>query len=106
RALAVRSLRQALTDHARERLALEGAGDMAGGIDAIDPADRRQFEQLVKLDDALFRLALEQPRQARVFECRYFGGLDDDETAEALAISPRTAQREWLASREWLARAI
>lgn len=107
RALAVRIMRHALTDHARERLALDrGDGDSASGIDAIDPADRRQFEHLVEIDEALCRLALEQPRQAQVFECRYFGGLDDDETAGALAISPRTARHDWLTGRAWIAREI
>lgn len=107
RSLAVRIMRQVLTDHARERLALKrGGGESAGGLDAVDPADRRQFEQLVDIDDALCRLAREQPRQAQVFECRYFGGLNDDETAEALAISPRTAHRDWHAGRAWLAREL
>lgn len=106
-ALAVRIMRQVLTDHARERLALKrGGGDPVTGFDAVDPADRRQFEQLVEIDDALCRLAREQPRQAQVFECRYFGGLNDDETAEALAISPRTAHRDWQAGRAWLAREL
>lgn len=105
--LAVRIMRQVLTDHARERLALKrGGGEAAASLDAVDPADRRQFEQLIEIDDALSRLAREQPRQAQVFECRYFGGLSDDETAEALAISPRTAHRDWHAGRAWLAREL
>ena len=104
RALAVRIMRQVLTDHARERLALKrGGGESAANLDAVDPADRRQFEQLVEIDDALRRLAGEKPRQAQVFECRYFGGLNDDETAEALAISPRTVHRDWDEARAWLA---
>jgi RNA polymerase sigma factor (TIGR02999 family) len=107
RALAVRIMRQVLTDHPRERLALKrGGGESVTGVDAVDPADRRQFEQLVEIDDALRRLAQEQPRQAQVFEFRYFGGLNDDETAEALAISPRTAHRDWHAGRAWLAREL
>lgn len=107
RALAVRIMRQVLTDHARERLALKrGGGEPVTGFDAVDPADRRQFEQLVEIDDALCRLAQEQPRQAQVFEFRYFGGLNDDETAEALAISPRTAHRDWDQARTWLAGAL
>ena len=105
--LAVRIMRQVLTDHARERLALKrGGGEAATALDAVDPGDRRQFEQLIEIDDALNRLAREQPRQAQVFECRYFGGLNDDETAEALAISPRTAHRDWHAGRAWLAREL
>jgi RNA polymerase sigma factor (TIGR02999 family) len=104
-ALAVRIMRQVLTDHARERLAIKrGGGEAALELDAIDASDRHQFEQLIEIDDALRRLASEQPRQAQVFECRYFGGLNDDETAQALGISPRTVHRDWDAGRAWLAR--
>lgn len=104
-ALAVRIMRQVLTDHARERLAIKrGGGEEPVEIDSIDPGDRHSFEQLVEIDDALRRLAAEQPRQAQVFECRYFGGLNDDETAQALGISSRTAHRDWDAGRAWLAR--
>jgi RNA polymerase sigma factor (TIGR02999 family) len=104
-ALAVRIMRQVLTDHARERLALKrGGGEALVDFDAVDPCDRRQFEQLIEIDDALRRLADEQPRQAQVFECRYFGGLNDDETAQALGISSRTVHRDWDAGRAWLAR--
>ncbi len=107
RALAARSLRQVLAEHARERLALvRGEGDPPTGFDALDPSDGRQFAQLVEIDDALSQLAREQPRQAQVFECRYFGGLDDDETARALAIPLRTVHRDWDRARAWLAGAL
>jgi RNA polymerase sigma factor (sigma-70 family) len=106
-ALAVRIMRQMLVEHARERLALKHGSDAtAVAIDAIDPADERQFEQLAEIDDALRCLAAHQPRQAQVFECRYFGGLDDDETALALAVSARTVRREREAARAWLAQEL
>lgn len=102
--LAVRIMRQVLTDHARERLAAKRGGGVAPlPIEDAQLADGRQFETLVEIDAALDRLATLQPRQALVFECRYFGGLNDDETAEALGISPRTAHRDWDAARTWLA---
>jgi RNA polymerase sigma factor (TIGR02999 family) len=81
--LAVRIMRQVLIDHARERLALKrGGGAMALPIEDAQIADERQFETLIEIDAALNRLALAEPRQARVFECRYFGGLNDDETGQ------------------------
>jgi RNA polymerase sigma factor (TIGR02999 family) len=102
--LAVRIMRQVLIDHARERLAVKrGGGAAAVPIDDALLADERQFETIIEIDAALTRLAALEPRQARVFECRYFGGLNDDETATALGISPRTVHRDWDAGREWLA---
>jgi RNA polymerase sigma factor (TIGR02999 family) len=102
--LAVRIMRQVLIDHARERLALKRGGGLAAvAIDDAQLADERQFETLVEIDAALSRLAALEPRQAQVFEHRYFGGLNDDETATALGISPRTVHRDWDAGRQWLA---
>lgn len=103
-ALAVRIMRQVLIDHARERLAAKrGAGAEAVQIDDVQIADERQFGLLVQIDAALDALAREHPRQAQVFECRYFGGLNDADTALALDTSPRTVHREWDAARAWLA---
>ena len=102
--LAVRIMRQVLTDHARERLAAKrGGGAVQVAIDDVQVADESQFETLIEIDAALSRLADIEPRQAQVFECRYFGGLNDEETATALGISPRTVHRDWDAGRAWLA---
>ncbi|MEO7199461.1 MAG: ECF-type sigma factor [Dokdonella sp.] len=101
---AVRIMRQVLIDHARERLALKrGGGAMLLQVEQIDVVDDSQFETLIEIDAALVQLAAVQPRQALVFEHRYFGGLNDDETATALSISARTVHRDWDASRQWLA---
>ena len=48
------------------------------------------------------RLAVREPRLAQVVECRFFAGLSDRETAEALGVSPRTVQRDWAQARAWL----
>lgn len=102
--LAVRIMRQVLIDHARERLAAKrGGGAAVVTLDDAVFADEGQFETLVEIDAALNQLAKLEPRQAQVFECRYFGGLNDEETALALGVSPRTVHRDWDAGREWLA---
>jgi RNA polymerase sigma factor (sigma-70 family) len=54
------------------------------------------------LDRALGKLGALDPRLVRVVECRYFAGLTEQETAEAIGVSLRTAQREWLRARAWL----
>ena len=102
--LAVRIMRQLLVDHARERTAQKrGGGAVAVTLDEQKLADESPFLQLLAIDQALQQLADVEPRQAQVFECRYFGGLNDEETAVALGISPRTAHRDWDAGRAWLA---
>ena len=58
--------------------------------------------ELVELNDALVELEKHNPRQARVVECRYFGGLGVEETAEALGISPRTVKSDWALAKAWL----
>jgi RNA polymerase sigma factor (TIGR02999 family) len=101
---AVRIMRQVLIDHARERLAIK-----RGGGAAVLPLEDEhavvdgQLESLIEIDAALTQLAKIEPRQAQVFEHRYFGGLNDEETAIALSVSARTVHRDWDAGREWLA---
>ena len=57
---------------------------------------------LVALDEALHRLAAVDKRLSQVVECRYFGGLTEEETAEALGVSARTVERDWIKARSWL----
>ncbi|MGB0133397.1 ECF-type sigma factor [Dokdonella sp.] len=101
---AVRIMRQILIDHARERLAIKrGGGAQILSIEEDHAVVDGQLESLMEIDAALTRLAKIEPRQALVFEHRYFGGLNDEETAIALSISARTVHRDWDAGREWLA---
>lgn len=101
---AVRIMRQVLIDHARERLAIKrGGGAPVLQVEQMELVDESQFETLIEIDAALTQLASIAPRQALVFEHRYFGGLNDDETATALSVSARTVHRDWDASRQWLA---
>ncbi len=104
KSLAVRIMRQVLVDHARERLAQKrGGGGQRVTLDETGLAEQREFMELIEIDEALRRLAEAEPRQAQVFEHRFFGGLNDEDTASALGISPRTAHRDWDAARQWLA---
>jgi len=63
----------------------------------------QQSDRLVALDEALERLATVNERLSQVVECRYFGGLTEAETAEALGVTARTVQRDWKKARDWLA---
>jgi RNA polymerase sigma factor (TIGR02999 family) len=101
-------MRRVLVDIARRRRADRRGGDDAVRIPLEDvevaAADRRG--DLVALDEALDRLAVEDPRKARVVELRFFGGLSMEEIAEAVGISVRTVQNDWVFARAWLHRAL
>jgi RNA polymerase sigma factor (TIGR02999 family) len=103
-ALAARAMRQVLVSRARERFRdKRGNGETAVPLDeAYAPGVRPEAEALLDLDRALTRLRDWSPRLAAIFECRYFGGLSEEETAEALQLSLRTSQRGWMRARAWL----
>ena len=102
-ALASRIMRQVMCDYAKERLAEKrGGGQMRQPVEALEQASIEEAGQLLELDDVLRKLAESNARAAEVFECRYFGGLSEQQTADALGISLRTAQREWNSARAWL----
>jgi RNA polymerase sigma factor (TIGR02999 family) len=105
--IAARAMRQIVIDHARKRGAKKrGGGRWAVSLDSVQIAIDGQAEMLLALDQALGRLSLLNERLTRVFECRYFVGLSEQETAEALAVSLRTVQRDWLKGRAWLRREL
>ena len=105
--LAARVMRQVLCDYARERLAEKrGSGAVHTGLDSVDSQLNQEASELIELDDLLGKLEIEHPKTARVFECRYFAGLSEQETADALGIGLRSAQREWNQARSWLSARI
>ena len=107
-AIAARSMRHILVDHARRQHAVR-RGEGARRVpleDVVGLAADERAGLLVALDEALERLAGLDPRQARVVECRFFAGLTEEETAEALGIGLRTAKRDWAKARSWLYQAI
>jgi RNA polymerase sigma factor (TIGR02999 family) len=106
-AAAAQAMRRVLVDRARRRGAAKRGGHQ--GPLTLEEATISVdvfADQLVALDEALERLATLSPRQARVVECRYFGGLSVEETAEALEVSPRTVKSDWAMARAWLYNAI
>jgi RNA polymerase sigma-70 factor (ECF subfamily) len=101
-------MRRVLVDIARRRQAGRRGGPHAVRvpIDTVDVAERAPRTDLLAVDMALDRLALEDPRKAKVVELRFFGGLSVDETAEALGVSARTVHTDWVFARAWLYRAL
>lgn len=115
------TMRRILINHARDSKTAKKGGEAtpAGFEEAFDvPVDsipvvwpgggaRRSPEvDLLDLDRALRGLAAFDPRQSRIVELRYFGGLTNEETARTLEISVRTVKREWHSARLWLLRAL
>ena len=109
-AVAAQAMRQILIDRARRSLAERRGGgrERESLAEAAEPAAPRALpaEELLALDSALARLDALDPRQARVVECRFFAGLDVEETAAAVGASTATVKRDWRAARAWLYREL
>jgi RNA polymerase sigma factor (TIGR02999 family) len=102
-AIAARAMRQVLVDHAvRRRAGKRGANAALLSIDDADAAAESALDEVIAVNQALDRLEQIGVRQARVVECRVFGGLSLDETAAALRTSPATVSRDWTFARAWL----
>ena len=103
-AIAAQTMRRILIDHARARIA-----DKRGGlqeqvtltaVEGWNPIARN--EDLLALDIELSKLEKADPRAARVVELRFFGGLEEEEVADVLGVSPITVKRDWKVARAWL----
>ena len=107
-AVSAQMMRRVLVDIARKRGAARRGGREAVRVplDDIDVAIPEPDGDLVALDGALERLAIEDPRKARVVELRFFGGLSMDEVAQTLGVSLRTIHNDWAFARAWLYRAL
>lgn len=106
-AIASRAMRNVLIDYAVQRgAAKRGGGARPVTLDEQSAAAERPLDDLIALGRALDRLESIEARQARVVECKFFGGLSLEETAEALAISPATVSRDWTFARAWLHREL
>jgi RNA polymerase sigma factor (TIGR02999 family) len=103
-AIAARAMRQVLVDYARRRKAAKRGGGVISVTlgDQAQPADA-SADDLLALNEALDQL---DPRQRQVIECRFFGGMEEKDIAEALGVSERTVRRDWVKARAWLYQAL
>jgi len=105
-AIAAHVMRRILVDHARARGAEKrGAGGRVN-LEGIDAETGPPNVDMLDLDAALEELALIDPRQSRLVELRFFGGLTVNETAVVLGVAPITVKRDWALARAWLFRAL
>ncbi len=106
-AIASQAMRNILVDYAVRQKAQKRGGDQHRvPLEDADLGLEAPLDDLVALNQALDQLGDLDERQARVVECRFFGGLTIDETAEALGISPATVSRDWAMARAWLNRTL
>jgi RNA polymerase sigma-70 factor (ECF subfamily) len=102
-AVAAQIMRRLLVDHARRRGAAKRGVAVTFNDDLFDRcAGGERTEEVLAVDQILDRLQEVDPRQARIAELRYFGGLSVEETAEALDISARTVKNDWAMAKAWL----
>ena len=106
-AVAATAMRRILVEHARGHRSEKRGGTLRRvPIDAVELGTAERSDLLVALDEALDRLGALDRRQAQVVECRFFGGLTEEETSEALGIGLRTVKRDWAKARSWLHREL
>jgi RNA polymerase sigma factor (TIGR02999 family) len=113
-AVAAMAMRSILVDHARRRQTAKGGGGRATvQLDRVDAliggaplAADGDVELVLALDTALARLGALSERQSQIVECRFFGGMSIQETAEALGISPASVKRGWALAQAWLYREL
>ena len=97
---AATAMRRILVDRARAKLTTKRDGGQR--VELPDLAAPLPDEELLALDEALTKFAAGKPDHARLVELRFFAGLTNDEAAEALSVSPATAERMWRFARAWL----
>ena len=107
--VAAQVMRRVLVDHARARASEKrGGGQRAITLDDVRDVSQPASDEvrILELHEALSKLEALDPEQARIVELRYFTGLNIEETAEALGVSPATVKREWAIARAWLRREL
>ena len=106
-ALAASVMRRVLIDYARTRGYVKHGGEaLRVSLNEKNILATEQTADLLALDEALNKLATLDPRQSKVVEMRFFGGLSVEETAEAMSLSPATVKREWSTAKAWLFKRI
>lgn len=98
--VAAMTMRRVLVDHARaHRTTKRGSGQRAVSLDAVDLSVDDQVELMLEVDDILTRIFAMDERLGRIVECRWFAGLTEAETAEAVGVNERTVRRDWTKAR-------
>ena len=113
-AVAATAMRQILLDYAKGKHAAKREGgrrrvtldEVEAALSAGGDAQEAQSDAIIALEESLRRLEERDPAQGRIVECRFFGGLSVEETAEALGISPATVKRRWAMAQAWLYRDV
>lgn len=107
-AIAAHAMREVLLDYARHHSAGKRGGKDAQKveIDAELLGTSPKIENVIAIDEALQRLARTDPRQCRLIELRFFAGLNVEEAAEVMDVSPATIKREWRSAKAWLHREL
>jgi RNA polymerase sigma factor (TIGR02999 family) len=101
--VAAQLMRRILIDHARGHSRQKRGGDEKKvSLDEAFVFSEQQADELLAVDDSLNQLAKIDPRQAKIVEMRFFGGLSVEEAAEALGVSPKTVKRDWSVAKAWL----
>jgi RNA polymerase sigma factor (TIGR02999 family) len=104
---AAEAMRRILIENARRKQALKrGAGAQRLDLDAVDIAAHADGETLLLVNDALDKLAAEDPQSAELVKLRFFAGLTTEEAAQTLGISARSVKRYWTFARAWLYREL
>ena len=105
--IAAQLMRTILVDHARSHAsAKRGGGARKLELNEALVVSQEKASEVIALDEALNQLALIDPRQSRIVELRFFGGLTVEEAAEVLHVSPVTIKREWSTAKAWLYREL
>jgi RNA polymerase sigma factor (TIGR02999 family) len=100
-------MRRILIDHARRHhYAKRGGGALKVSLDEAAAVTEARAVELLAVDEALEKLTAMDARKGRIVELRFFGGLTEEETAEVMAVSLPTVQREWRAAKAWLRRML
>lgn len=105
-ALASQLMREILVDYARKRRAAKRSGGERLTLDEAAELSESKSVDVLALDDALKELAKLSPRQSRIVELKFFGGLSIGEVAGILDVSAATVERDWAVARAWLHREI
>ena len=106
-AVAAQVMRHILIDHARTRGRVKRGGEAQRvSLEDAETMSAERAAELLALEEALIEMEKIDARRSKVVELRYFGGLNIEETAEILGISPETAKRDWRIARAWLFAAL